>query len=278
MAKNNSSRTLVNLLGIPSLLAIIYLGDSYSNIPVFSVFIGIILILGALEIATLSKSKNGQPVISVLLLFLVLLQFNRIPGVHWEIPIHILMIGLALTTMILEIFRKKETPLLNISIVVFAFVWLGLMLGSLSELRNLPEIGFKITLAIFLSVWICDTGAFFFGKKFGKKKILPDVSPNKTWVGTIAGLNCSLVFLLILFQMGYFLDMLSLLDVIAISFITGLFGQFGDWAESLLKREAGIKDTSNILAGHGGILDRFDSLIFAAPLTLIYCKYFILTG
>ena len=278
MAKNNSSRTLVNLLGIPSLLAIIYLGDSYSNIPVFSVFIGIILILGALEIATLSKSKNGQPVISVLLLFLVLLQFNRIPGVHWEIPIHILMIGLALTTMILEIFRKKETPLLNISIVVFAFVWLGLMLGSLSELRNLPEIGFKITLAIFLSVWICDTGAFFFGKKFGKKKILPDVSPNKTWVGTIAGLNCSLVFLLILFQMGYFLDMLSLLDVIAIGFITGLFGQFGDWAESLLKREAGIKDTSNILAGHGGILDRFDSLIFAAPLTLIYCKYFILTG
>ena len=278
MAKNNSSRTLVNLLGIPTLLAIIYLGDSFSNIPVFSVFIGIILILGALEISTLSKSKNGQPVISVLLLFLVLLQFNRIPGVHWEIPIHILMIGLALTTMIVEIFRKKETPLLNISIVVFAFVWLGLMLGSLSELRNLPEIGFKITLAIFLSVWICDTGAFFFGKKFGKKKILPDVSPNKTWVGTIAGLNCSLVFLLILFQMGYFLDMLSLLDVIAIGFITGLFGQFGDWAESLLKREAGIKDTSNILAGHGGILDRFDSLIFAAPLTLIYCKYFILTG
>jgi phosphatidate cytidylyltransferase len=278
MAKNNSSRTLVNLLGIPTLLAIIYLGDSFSNIPVFSVFIGIILILGVLEISTLSKSKNGQPVISVLLLFLALLQFNRIPGVHWEIPIHILMIGLALTTMIVEIFRKKETPLLNISIVVFAFVWLGLMLGSLSELRNLPEIGFKITLAIFLSVWICDTGAFFFGKKFGKKKILPDVSPNKTWVGTIAGLNCSLVFLLILFQMGYFLDMLSLLDVIAIGFITGLFGQFGDWAESLLKREAGIKDTSNILAGHGGILDRFDSLIFAAPLTLIYCKYFILTG
>ena len=278
MAKNNSSRTIVNLLGVPSLLAIIYLGDSYSNIPVFSVFIGIILILGALEIATLSKSKNGQPVILVLLLFLALLQINRIPGVYWEIPAHILMIGIALTTMILEIFRKKETPLLNISIVVFAFVWLGLMLGSLSELRNLPEIGFKITLAIFLSVWICDTGAFFFGKKFGKKKILPDVSPNKTWVGTIAGLNCSLVFLLILFQMGYFLDMLSLLDVIAIGFITGLFGQFGDWAESLLKREAGIKDTSNILAGHGGILDRFDSLIFAAPLTLIYCKYFILTG
>ena len=278
MAKNNSSRTLVNLLGIPSLLAIIYLGDSFSNIPIFSVFVGVVLFLGAKEIPQLSRSKKGQPVISVLFLFLALLQIGRIPGIHWGIPIYILLIGIALTAMIVEIFRKKETPLLNISILVFSFVWLGLMLGSLSELRNLPDIGFKITLALFLSVWICDTGAFLFGKKFGKKKILPDISPNKTWVGTIAGFISSLIFLLILNQSGYFLDIFSLVDVVALGLITGIFGQFGDWAESLLKREANVKDTSNILAGHGGVLDRFDSLTFAAPLTLIYCTYIIKAG
>ena len=278
MAKNNSSRTLVNLLGIPSLLAIIYLGDSFSNIPIFSVFIGGVLFLGAKEIPPLSKSKKGQPVISVLFLFLALLQIGRIPGILWEIPIYILLIGIALTAMIVEIFRKKETPLLNISILVFSFVWLGLMLGSLSELRNLPDIGFKITLALFLSVWICDTGAFLFGKKFGKKKILPDISPNKTWVGTIAGFISSMIFLLILNQSGYFPDMFLLIDVVVLGLITGIFGQFGDWAESLLKREANVKDTSNILAGHGGVLDRFDSLTFAAPLTLIYCTYFIKAG
>ena len=278
MAKNNSSRTLVNLLGIPSLLAIIYLGDSFSNIPIFSAFIGVVLFLGAKEISPLSKSKKGQPVISVLFIFLALLQIGRIPGIRWEIPIYILLIGIALTAMIVEIFRKKETPLLNISILVFSFVWLGLMLGSLSELRNLPDIGFKITLALFLSVWICDTGAFFFGKKFGKKKILPDISPNKTWVGTIAGFISSMIFLLILNQSGYFPDIFSLVDVVVLGLITGIFGQFGDWAESLLKREAGVKDTSNILAGHGGVLDRFDSLTFAAPLTLIYCTYFIKAG
>ena len=278
MAKNNSSRTLVNLLGIPSLLAIIYLGDSYSNIPVFSVFIGIVLYLSALEIAPLSKIKNGHPIISVLLLFLALLQIGRIPGINWEIPIHTLMIGLTLTAMALEIFRKKKTPLLNISILVFSFVWLGLMLGSLSELRNLPDIGFKITLALFLSVWICDTGAFFFGKKFGKKKILPDISPNKTWVGTIAGFISSMIFLLILNQSEYFPNIFSLVDIVVLGLIVGIFGQLGDWAESLLKREAGVKDTSNFLAGHGGILDRFDSLTFAAPLTLIYCTYIIKAG
>ena len=278
MAKNNSSRTLVNLLGIPSLLAIIYLGDSFSNIPIFSAFIGVVLFLGAKEISPLSKSKKGQPVISVLFLFLALLQISRIPGIHWEISIYILLIGIALAAMIVEIFRKKETPLLNISILVFSFVWLGLMLGSLSELRNLPDIGFKITLALFLSVWICDTGAFLFGKKFGKKKILPDISPNKTWVGTIAGFISSMIFLLILNQFGYFLDMFLLIDVVVLGLIIGIFGQFGDWTESLLKREANVKDTSNILAGHGGVLDRFDSLTFAAPLTLIYCTYFIKAG
>ena len=278
MAKNNSSRTLVNLLGIPSLLAIIYLGDSFFNIPIFSAFIGVVLFLGAKEISPLSKSRKGQPVISVLLLFLALLQIGRIPGIHWGIPIHILLIGIALTAMIVEIFRKKATPLLNISILVFSFVWLGLMLGSLSELRNLPDIGFKITLALFLSVWICDTGAFLFGKKFGKKKIVPDISPNKTWVGTIAGFISSMIFLLILNQFGYFSDMFLLIDVVVLGLITGIFGQFGDWAESLLKREANVKDTSNILAGHGGVLDRFDSLTFAAPLTLIYCTYFIKAG
>ena len=278
MAKNNSSRTLVNLLGIPSLLAIIYLGDSFSNIPIFSVFIGAVLFLGAKEIPPLSNSKKGQPVISILFIFLALLQIGRIPGIRWEIPIYILLIGIALTAMIVEIFRKKETPLLNISILVFSFVWLGLMLGSLSELRNLPDIGFKITLALFLSIWICDTGAFLFGKKFGKKKILPDISPNKTWVGTIAGFISSMIFLLILNQSGYFPDMFLLIDVVVLGLITGIFGQFGDWAESLLKREANVKDTSNILAGHGGVLDRFDSLTFAAPLILIYCTYFIKAG
>ena len=278
MAKNNSSRTLVNLLGIPSLLAIIYLGDSFSNIPIFSVFIGAVLFLGAKEIPPLSNSKKGQPVISILFIFLALLQIGRIPGIRWEIPIYILLIGIALTAMIVEIFRKKETPLLNISILVFSFVWLGLMLGSLSELRNLPDIGFKITLALFLSVWICDTGAFLFGKKIGKKKILPYISPNKTWVGTIAGFISSMIFLLILNQYGYFPDIFSLVDVVVLGLITGILGQFGDWAESLLKREAEVKDTSNILAGHGGILDRFDSLTFAAPLTLIYCTYFVRAG
>ena len=278
MTANKSSRTMVNLLGIPSLLAIIYAGDTFSNLPVFSVFVIAVLFLGAREIISLSKGKGGKPAILLLLFLLAVLQIDRHPAINWDIPIHLLIVGLTLTAMLLEIFRKEERPLLNISVLVFAFVWLGLMLGSLSELRNLPDIGFKVTLALFLSVWICDTSAFFFGKKFGKRKILPEVSPNKTWVGTIAGFICSIIFMIILFQYNYFKDLVSIIDVITFGIITGGFGQLGDWAESLLKREADLKDTSDFLRGHGGILDRFDSLTFAAPLTLIYCNYFIKVG
>ena len=278
MTTNKSSRVLVNLLGIPSLLAIILAGDTFNNLPIFSVFIAVVLFLGAREITTLSLGQGGKPVIPLLLLFLAILQIDRHPAMSLDIPLYLLILGITLMAMIIEIFRRQEQPLFNISILVFSFVWLGLMLGSLSNLRNLPEIGFKVTIALFLSVWICDTSAFFFGKKFGERKILPDVSPNKTWVGTIAGFMSSIIFMFILYQYDFFSGMVSTTDVIVIGIITGGFGQLGDWTESLLKREAGLKDTSNFLRGHGGILDRFDSLTFAAPLTFIYCNYFIKIG
>ena len=275
---DKSSRTLVNLIGIPSLLAIIFVGDSFNNFPIFSVFIGIVLYLGTREISTIVEGKKSKPAISLLLFFLVILQFDRHPAVLWDIPIQVLILGITITAMTWELFRREAKPLLNITMLVFAFVWLGLMLGALSSLRNLPEIGFKITFALFLSVWICDTAAFFFGSKFGKSKILPEVSPKKTWVGTIAGLISSLVLLTGLHHYGYFNGLIELKDAVVIALIAGGFGQLGDFAESLLKREAGLKDTSNFLRGHGGILDRFDSLSFAAPLTLLYCNYFIKVG
>ena len=104
------------------------------------------------------------------------------------------------------------------------------------------------------------------------------MSPNKTWVGSIAGLSSSVIFMILLYRLDYFTYHISQIDVFVLGLITGIFSQLGDFSESMLKREANIKDTSNILRGHGGILDRFDSLTFAAPLTLIYCNYFIIVG
>ena len=278
MSDKHSSRTLINLLGIPSILAIIFAGDSLYQLPIFSIFIGIVIYFGVREIPILVRGYDGQPFLPLLILFLGVLQIDRHPLILWNIPMYDLLMILTLIAMIMEIFRKKKTPLINIVSLVFFFIWLGVMLGSLSTLRNLPDIGFSITLALFLSVWICDTAAFWFGMKFGRRKILPEVSPNKTWVGSIAGLTSSVIFIMILNEFNFFTEDVSNIDALILGLIGGFFGQIGDFAESMLKREAKIKDTSNFLQGHGGILDRFDSLSFSAPLILMYCNYYIKIG
>ncbi len=272
---NKSSRVLVNIIGVPLLLAIILAGDNYFSIPFFSVFIIIVLLLGAKEIVVLTHNQGAKPMLIILMFFILILQLNRYPLINLDIPINVLIVLLTLISMVVEIFRKSDRPFLNISTILFGFIWIGIMLGSLSTLRNLPQIGFMITFSLFLSVWICDTAAFYFGKRFGKKKILPYVSPNKTWVGTIAGLISSLGFMFLIYKFNFFNGFLSFIDILVIGLISGGVGQLGDWLESLLKREAGVKDTSSLLMGHGGILDRFDSLIFSAPITLIYCNFFI---
>ena len=263
------------MLGIPSILAIIIIGDGFNQVPFFSFFIGIMLLLGIKEIPILVKKMDGKPFLPILLIFIMILQVNRFSEITWKISIYDLLTWITMSTMIIEIFRKKETPFINICTIIFSFIWLGIMLGSLSTLRNIDIIGFHITLALFLSVWICDTAAFVFGTRFGKRKILPNISPNKTWVGTIVGLLSSITFMLIAYHYGFFPSMVTFMDICVLGLISGIFGQLGDFAESLLKREAKIKDSSNFLRGHGGILDRFDSLSFAAPLTLMYCNYFI---
>ena len=275
MSENKSSRTVINIIGVPSILAIIIAGDTFHQLPIFSFFIGIVLLLGALEIPIFLKNSNGYPNLFLLAIFLILLQINRYPSININITVIDMLIGLTLLTMIWEVFQNKERPFLNITSVLFAFIWIGVMLGSLSVLRNIPIIGFSITTALFLSVWICDTAAFVFGIKFGNRKILPKVSPNKTWVGSVAGFFSSIFFMILLYKVQFFDSSIVLIDVLCLGIISGIFGQLGDFAESLLKREANIKDTSKLLRGHGGILDRFDSLSFAAPLTFIYCNYFI---
>ncbi|SVE50498.1 uncharacterized protein METZ01_LOCUS503352, partial [marine metagenome] len=130
MSENKSSRTYINLLGIPSLLVIIIAGDNFNQIPIFSIFITIVLYLGIKEIPVLVKGFNSKPFLPLLLIFITILQIDRHPSITWNIPVYNLLIGLTILAMTTEIFRKKQTPLINICSVVFAFIWLGIMLGS----------------------------------------------------------------------------------------------------------------------------------------------------
>ena len=115
-----------------------------------------------------------------------------------------------------------------------------------------------------------DFTQFFFGKLFGKHKIVPTISPNKTWEGFIGGIFGTTVLSVI---MGYFLTPLSIVQSVIIGIILAIAGFLGDVTMSAIKRDLGIKDTSQLIPGHGGILDRFDSLIFTAPIFFHYIAY-----
>jgi len=178
-----------------------------------------------------------------------------------------------------EVFLYSESSTQNISFNLMGFVMIGCCLTeSLINIRFAYN-GFYYTLLLFLSVWICDTFAYFFGSKFGKTKILPAISPNKTWVGSFSGIIGSFIVAFSFYYFDVIFDLsynINMIDVVAISVITGIFGQLGDFAESIMKRQVNIKDSGTILLGHGGFLDRFDSIIFAAPLFYIYFKNSIL--
>ena len=280
---NNKSRTLVNIIGVPLILGSIYIGGY-----LFVSLISVIIILGTIEYNKLLNKSSAKPSMGLLMFSQILLilssfsaiyiyqdiaSFNTSP--HYEIAsifsIYILgyflyLLLFTIVAMIIEVFKKSNTPILNISSTIFGFIWIGIFINSLIYFRFFA--GEKLTLVTFISLWVCDTFAFFFGKNFGKRKIMPEVSPNKTVVGTLSGLFGSILFLIIISYTG--IVSISIKNALILGLITGGVSQFGDFFESKLKREVNIKDTSNILSGHGGILDRFDSLAIISPLLLLF--------
>lgn len=146
-------------------------------------------------------------------------------------------------------------------------VYVGLPVLALLLLREHPQ-GFAATLWTMAMVWVCDSGAYFAGRAIGGPKLAPDISPNKTWAGFIGGLIASIGFSAAFAWLapgsaiGWWL--------VAVAPIVAVASQVGDLYESHLKRVAGVKDSGNLLPGHGGVLDRLDGLVFAAPVAVLF--------
>jgi len=154
-----------------------------------------------------------------------------------------------------------------IGIIIFINFWV-----AINILRQ-TSLGPVLLIFVFLLVWSVDTGAFFVGRQMGNKKLIPRVSPNKTWEGLIGGLVlCILVA--VIYAFARHLRGLSFLMLIILAVITGIFSVVGDLYESMLKRQANVKDSGNIFPGHGGILDRLDSALAALPIFTLGILFF----
>ena len=270
MSTKSSNRTFVNLIGIPGILTLLWFGG-----PLFGIFIVVVIILASREFLEMTgvdtKSLLKWLTFSGGLGFCYFYYF--LPNLN---AFHILLfLGMFIITgFFLEIFNLTSNPTQNLAMNFFCIFYVGAFLSTLIGLRNFDTVhSTNFTLTMVLSIWVCDSAAFYFGTKWGRKKILPSISPKKSWVGCTAGLFSSFIVYGIA-KYFYLLD-ISIEEMCVLALISGLFGQVGDFAESLLKRNAGVKDSGTLLLGHGGVLDRFDSLIFASPLTYFYLRFVI---
>jgi phosphatidate cytidylyltransferase len=154
--------------------------------------------------------------------------------------------------------------------VLMAFVYGSGGLTSLGAVRQLPD-GVWWVVAALTVTWANDTSAYFFGRFLGKHKLYPEVSPGKTWEGFFGGFVGSVGGLFIL--RGFFFPVMTVVDCLVMGMLGGVLGPAGDLCESMLKRAYQVKDSGNIIPGHGGMLDRIDALIFNAPMVLIYVQF-----
>jgi len=174
-----------------------------------------------------------------------------------------------------SIINNGKNHIIDVSFTMFSFVYTTILFMYFLLARHLNN-GVLIVWWIFVTTWLCDTGAFFIGLRFGRRKLVPNISPHKTIEGSIGGIIFS--------SLGSFLFTRILLsyvkpvDALLIGVIVGIFSQIGDLSASLIKRYCKIKDFSNIIPGHGGILDRFDSALFSFPVAYYYILFFIQGG
>ncbi|HPE33720.1 MAG TPA: phosphatidate cytidylyltransferase [Bacteroidales bacterium] len=183
----------------------------------------------------------------------------------------ILSLLLLLFIFIAELFRNQKNPVINISIILLGNVYLTLpfsMLNRMFSLQNSFGSGFPWLLTgLFIIIWVNDTFSYITGSMIGKNKMFKRISPNKTWEGTAGGFFFSLLAGFLLSRIS---QSIGSWQWIAFSGLIALSGNFGDLSESMLKRSFSIKDSGDILPGHGGLLDRFDSLLFAVPVAIVF--------
>jgi phosphatidate cytidylyltransferase len=203
-----------------------------------------------------------------LILIWLLLVDARYPA--WQLAKPALA-GVIVLSLSWQLFQKDTTtPTVDWALTIAGGLYLGWVAGHFISLRDAPR-GLEWMALTLLSTWVADTGAYFIGTYLGCHKPFPRLSPKKTWEGTIGGWFCGVVTTLVI---GLYIG-LGLVHGLVLGALVSTFLPLGDLAVSMMKRQVGVKDTSGLIPGHGGMLDRIDSLLFAVVVVYYYARYVV---
>lgn len=272
-AESMPARVFYGLVAFLVILLVLYLGTW----ALFPVLIAAALIAQHEYISMLRKRDMDVRYKSLMVcsILIVLASSTRLPEVPWiggswrEVA----LTASILTIMILEVVEPGERPLERIVYSLFGLLYIPWLLGYFLLLRETPNMqdGFGYLVMPLIASFATDTGGLLFGKLFGRKKLAPDISPGKTVEGAIGGMVFSFVMVFGFAQIfDNFLFGLNVWDALLFSLLVSSAAQLGDLAESLLKRAVAVKDSGNFLPGHGGLLDRLDSLLFSVPVAYMF--------
>lgn len=263
-------RSLTALIGIPVVLACVWLGGWWA-FAACAFLVG----LGAYELQRMMLHEGYRPLIiisvALSLLFLIAAMF---PGQQSLLLAVGLSLALLVTFPILFFRKQLDGAVVDWSLTLAIAIYLGWPLSLILLLRGF-QVGFSSSglwwlLTLLLGVWGFDTGAFFAGHFFGRHKLAPNISPGKTWEGVVGGLVFSVAAALLFTVRPLGVNWLL---AILLGLLVGVAATLGDLAESLIKRQTHVKDSGMIMPGHGGILDRIDSLLFAVIVVYFFAQF-----
>lgn len=260
------ARVLTALVGIPVILFFIYCGGCWYGFAV-----SVITVIGLREYFRLMRKRPGVTVELAAYIFVVLNLWMIFRG---NLS-HILALWVLafLVFCLFPVFSCSKTGYWESALSFWGIIYIGGLAGFLLAIRLLPD-GLAFTILLLLMVWVEDILAYFAGSMFGKTLLASKISPKKTWEGTIAGVTGSSLTGLLLPRF-FSLSSFNLPAGFLLGLMIGTAATLGDLSQSALKRTAGVKDSGKLLPGHGGVLDRFDSLFFAAPLFYFYIRYLL---
>jgi phosphatidate cytidylyltransferase len=267
-------RIIFAVIAAPVSVAVVYFGDW-----ILAIVLSVLAALGAWEFFRMARETGANPIEPAGIALAALLPI----AVHAErLGVYTLSLT-AVIAMILVLFAStiwlrgpSGKPLSSVAVTSFGILYAGLFSYIYAVRYHDYAVGAAAgTALVFLPIlltWSTDIGAYAFGRTFGRKKLIPSVSPGKTVEGAVGGLGLTIVICLLYVRfvlMPYAQLGLTIQGAVLFAIVVSVAAQTGDLAESLLKREAGVKDSSRILPGHGGILDRFDSLLFVMPIAFL---------
>ena len=267
-------RVITALLGIPLLITIIWFGGELG----FTILVAIWGLLAAFEFYRMVAASKVPPLTCFglvwTLFFILSRDSNLLSLLEPHFNLNLLTPLLLTSTVILSLSwlllrRQKEGAFIGWAWTIGGILYIGWLLSHFVTLRGLDDGRNWVFLALF-TTFASDTAAFFVGRALGKHHLAPHISPGKTWEGAIAGVFAAIVVSL-LFTISTPLQLpLIYWQAILLGLLVSVFGQLGDLVESLLKRNMGVKESGRLIPGHGGVLDRIDSVVFAGIVVYYY--------